>query len=830
MRLPKLALLISSLLLGPDVFSQCTLSDTTLSIYVTSVTISSMPSLLSGVGIEIDTDFDIDADVTWDNCQVLAETGISIVVKAGFELSILNGSLVTTKAFWHGIDVEPGGKLTLNGSVICGADDAIESLNAGSSTPAEYDIQNSFLLRNINGLVVSNFNAAAHPGILRGTTISGPDNLIGTNSQRGILVTDVGTGATGLTIGGGSTNNLIEDFPIGIDIDESTVSIRQTDFDNIQPSVSPLNGTAIRAITLVPNELNVGGGTAFACTFRNCKYGIDVSGYETVNINDNTFTSTAVGLQVVPVNVRFTSNTLNVGDNIVDRYTNVAIDLDQNNLSMMRVRDNEITGNLGSTRGINVDEHTGELDIKFNIVSDVYRGIITQSVSLGAFTGVIDDNEIGFEYSGSGPPAIGILVAESDYVLILGNDITGNCASGTCTDIRGIQQWESTDVAIFENSVYDCGGGAFVRGNSAGSQIFCNLFENVHSAIVFDDINPGEYGEFVSSTLYKMIGIPSGSSVPTDNQFVAYTNNIFQTGSGILSNTTIQTDLYYRNTPSQYDYTSIVTIILASEPDLVLSPIGAPCAPSLRMGADSSLVEHADVVDSLLLLADPSLIPVYIYEHLQRVVRNNDLGNDINTTRLIDLTNLVLIQDLIESTTLDSIEIDGLLSTISAIIPVNETESFYKNVLAIRANAMKRVMNGSMVADVLTPSEYGYLDSIVYELPFERTLGSSILAQSVLGITYIPDGWVIAEEPKQAQSIGRSLAVFPNPGEDFVSVSNIPQDASELMVVSILGEVVMRTPIQTNTTTLNLKGLASGLYIVVTDSPSETSSVKLIRR
>ena len=425
-------------LLPAIIFGQCTLPTGTYDPYITASS-GAMAPILSGENIQINSDFDIDDNTEWQNCNVALTDGITITVKSTYTLEINSGTLLSPKTdFWVGIVIEPNATLIVESSTICGAETAVNSVNLGSATAANFIITNSSLLSNETGLAVTNYTVGAHPGIFEGNTITGPLTLTGSNSEYGIEISSVGNATAGMDIGGGATNNTIQDLPIGIEITNSTVNVRQTNFVDIQPLDPALNGTAIRATTQAAAELNIGGGAAFACSFEDCQFGIDVSGYTTVNINDNSFTSTAVGLQSNAVDARSTLNTLNISDNTIDRYTDIAIDIDQSNLSMMRVRANNITGNLGNTRGINVDEHTGELDLNFNVISDVFRGIITQSVNLSGASGVIGDNIIHFDHAGTGPFAAGILIVESDDVLIPNNDVFGNCITGACTNIRGI--------------------------------------------------------------------------------------------------------------------------------------------------------------------------------------------------------------------------------------------------------------------------------------------------------------------------------------------------------------------------------------------------------
>ena len=230
------------------------------------------------------------------------------------------------------------------------------------------------------------------------------------------------------------------------------------------------------------------------------------------------------------------------------------------------------------------------------------------------------------------------------------------------------------------------------------------------------------------------------------------------------------------------------------------------------------------------MLNNPGQIPDYIYEYLQGLVRGVEPIIDSSAVQLIGSTNLKQIQVLIESFSLDTGQIVDEQTDLAVLNPVNQIEIFYKQVLKIRLNAALSLGSNTELADALTVDESGFLDSLVFEVPYESSLGSSILAQSVLGITYVPDDWVMSVAPKTANIPSEPLRVYPNPVSSMGIVTNITEDATVVRVVNTLGKVVLLVPVRGNSIVLDLTMLPSGLYIVDTDSQKQRSSVTLLRR
>ena len=69
------------------------------------------------------------------------------------------------------------------------------------------------------------------------------------------------------------------------------------------------------------------------------------------------------------------------------------------------------------------------------------------------------------------------------------------------------------------------------------------------------------------------------------------------------------------------------------------------------------------------------------------------------------------------------------------------------------------------------------------------------------------------------------LAVYPNPSKDNIVVRC--DNASEIEIVSTLGNIVKTVSAEGETTNINISDLASGLYIVRAKTPTETFTTRI---
>jgi hypothetical protein len=765
--------------------------------------------------------FTIDDNTTWRDCDIEAASGLTIVVTAGNELIIESNTLIAPDNTWEGIVVQPDAKVTVRtNSIICGADVAIFANSDFFSTPADFEVTNSELRRNRIGIQVLNYDAADHPGIFQGSKIFGPTTIEGLPCEVGIYAGLIGnTSYDGLIVDGGSTRNLFQNLATGIYSNNSTITVRNCDFDTITYLNPTYSGVGVEALCQPSTSAiaNIGAGASFANTFDDCRVGVRAINFDVANINDNSFFGS--GTPLVMQKAVFVSGTKDItfiNNNTISDFTDLGIETDLTS-GTLKIRFNVITGEFGNTQGIKADDHINELDIRGNEISQVNRGITFQNIVLGGTAGTINDNVIDFEYATGLNTAVGILSVNSDEFLVSGNTITGNC-TGACTsgsafnkEIRGILQSSSETTLVRENVIIQCGAGLYVLDNSTASNARCNEFNDCFSAFVMDDVMGGQYGENILGTFY-MNGQDGSTTIPSDNLWIGGSHQMSATGFTSLF---AVTNWLYRNS-APYDITSIIAPSLCPLP--VVSNTGVPCDPTPRLGEIDGDYDTNEIVylDSILQLGNGTQIPLDVYELLWSCASGASCPPDSLIESLLSLTSIEQIQQL--DSLLDLDQFDSVNSILANINPVNSVEQWYQTVYQINTAALINMhADGSAVTDsmqfYLTSEDLQLLDSIVFKVPYEEALGASIKAQSILGITLFHDNWD-DEEVKFGQLPNKSVKVYPNPvvrGNN-ITIADLPTNAAHLQILDQFGRIYYDEQLESPNVRTNIK--VSGLYLI----------------
>jgi hypothetical protein len=228
---------------------------------------------------------------TFDGAEVGFKAFSSkIVVNPSCTLRIINGSILTNlDPFnrWLGIEVLPGGRLEVDGSEICGAQDAIQCNNSFSTGAAEFDVRNSFLRYNETGITLNDYTAGPYPGLVHNTHFQGGTmpSMTPPFSLNGVIASNIDPLAgPGLQIGeltSTTTPNLFTDLEYGIQVFNTTLEVYSCEFESIQDLSGIGTGYAVFAAERTPGSFNlfVGSGSAFVGnTMKDCLHGVYVTG------------------------------------------------------------------------------------------------------------------------------------------------------------------------------------------------------------------------------------------------------------------------------------------------------------------------------------------------------------------------------------------------------------------------------------------------------------------------------------------------------------------------------------------------------------------------
>jgi len=754
--------------------------------------------------VEIDGAFTVDVGTfTFNGAEVTVVSGGDIFVNPGCTLRVINGTVITNvQNLWNGITVSPGGYLDIIDSDVCGSINAVYASNGYSSTPAEFNIENSGLRKNVTGVRVLNYNGGSYPGYIVGTHFEGgtlPAGSTFTHSYDGVVTT------------------------------------------------------------------NVGSGSAFVGnTMKDCLHGVYVTGYETAVINNNTMTAPSDSFRTGII-VERTRLEISVVNNEIRQFGKLGILLDDNpGLGGgpgvdAAVSDNVIRGENLKTKAIFVDELvgsiTGGITMKGNVIDRVWRGIGVQS-SAGTIN--IRDNQVDFRYPGTSitpEPAAGIYILSSEEALLLRNTISGNCpvpaGGGPCnaysvanSRVRGIQLNQTLNTEIYNNNIQYSGAGVYVQGSNFEGNMVCNDFYDNFTAVLWDNLPTDGFGVTGGGTYSNRVqGL--GTVAPYED----WSENTFTSSVPLpLPNRSISinsadaasVDWFYQGAPT-YDF---------------------PGGTILNFGGTSLMPTVGDptTVCSTLLLADSSGGSETIgyteltvsEEELNQMVRARTSAGDLENIyaqlsawhqiglssavldSLLDLTSIREFEQ-VQSFWLegDLVSIEAKLATINPAVPL---ETFLKQVWQIQLAAVQTGSSSSGTSAFPTNSLFSPIDREVLQAITLDTVSSHAQAmykaQSLLEWSLLGDRWLLNEEVSRiAYLTGKSSPVklYPNPAQYSATIES-GQPIATIKLYDLKGLLVRETDAGgVMAFVLDLKTIAIGEYLVaVVQEDGGIATTKLV--
>jgi|GEM_PF-946859 len=800
-----------------------------------------------------------------------------IVVNPSCTLRIINGSILTNlDPFnrWLGIEVLPGGRLEVDGSEICGAQDAIQCNNSFSTGAAEFDVRNSFLRFNETGIVLNDFAAGPYPGIVYNTHFQGGamPSMTPPYSLRGVSASDIDplTGP-GLQIGeltSTTTPNLFTDLEYGIQVFNTTLEVFNSEFESIQDLSGLGTGYAVFAPDRSPGSYYLGvgffvgsGSAVLGNTMKDCLHGVYVTGYETVVINNNTMTAPSDSFRTGII-VERTRLEISVLNNEIRQFGKLGILLDDNpglgggpSLNGA-VSNNLIRGENLKTKAIFVDQYFGGLTMKQDTIDRVWRGIGIQS-SDGVFN--IRDNQVDFRYPGSvvtSEPAAGIYVLSSDEALLLRNTISGNCpvpaGGGPCnaysvanSRVRGIQLNQTFNTRVYNNNIQYAGAGVYVQGPNFEGNMVCNDFFDNYTAVLWDNLPTDGFGVTGGGTYSNRVqGLGTvapyedwsentfTSSVPSPPPFRSWSINGADAGS---------VDWFYQSAPN-YDFPggTIGSIV----PSTSLSPsIGSSTniCSLLRLAGDADTIltqqnssesENQEALDATIRSQLSDLNEEDFYHQLVAWY-HMELSSPVMDS-LLSLTSIREI-DQAQSMWLAG-DLDALDGLMAGVNPVNSHESLIKHVWEIKAGTARTAMSSSISLStpphsLFSSEDLAQLSAIALDTLSGHTQ-ARYMAQSMLNWSLLDDRWVFEEAQERIASlpsINQRVKVYPNPTKGLLTVQS-DDGIIAIRVYSMIGDLVHQVIGFANlSVTIDLGHLPKGGYTLqILHSDSKSSTVKVL--
>lgn len=846
-----LATVIALLLSLNIVYSQCALPggfDPTGFEYIVSASYSlggdgPMPGTLTSKQLSVETDFDIDQDATWDDCTVQVLDGGSINVESGNTLEITGGSLVTTGQSgdgWTGIIVENGGTLIVDdASIVCRAETAVHIKITSSG---DVTIADASLIDNYRGIEVDAYTAGLHPAEIYGTTIKGENSLPSgfpqTYSSIGIRVDGVSDGGSpttlGLIIGDPSElANTFENLDLGVDFANSTVLVQNSDFVDIDEVNAALNlGIAIRgAINGSTNDdLFVGTSASRACTFVDCRNGVQADNFDEVKVSHSSF-SLDDGNFIRGVLIENTENEVVVSNNTINDFKLYGIRTIDNATADLNIHTNTLSSAVASAgcdvTAIEVHESGGTGAVIFavqdNIIDEVQIGIELANTE----TIVAEDNVITISQQSCTTTVVyGIVAQGCDDAVLEANIIDSDCGSSPCTDADfvGIGSQNSPGILFDGNEVDLVGYGIYVVNDNMDGNAVCNVFTDCGYGFGFNSVAGGsEFGPV------EYVGDPGE---PSDNKwFTASTAGRTHCFSGSDCN---DFEWYYRDgasTPAggtQHDASlnNLPTGGATTLNPTTVTSTNDDCGETMRLpdwGSDNH--SHtgistfmAELLDSVSNAASPSEMGNSVYSYLELAHLREQ--NEQIIADLLDYTNireLDSVENLINVSNLEDAQ-----EVFSRIEPINDREALkllaLKAILQARDTKTNWTLESSEplpvgLSSFLTESNYNILDSISMLEPGKRG-DAVIMARSILNRLDLKGPPPLSKLDQLGEST--SMRLYPNPVSKLVNIVSDGELMKTVKLVDVSGHVLqeLNFDVSRRIATLDVSQLQNGTYVV----------------
>jgi hypothetical protein len=468
----------------------------------------------------------LNGNCSFNGANIKISENVSITVNPGAVLKITNGSkLYSCNKMWEGIIVLPGGNLQINGSgtfaprpVIEDAKNAIYSNNGGV-----FNIQHCDLNRNLIGVYIAPFTGphlstigpkvtfSTNPTLISGNNIqSGLDvpslNPNGTNRmQYGVYIPQ---GSGSIKIGENVTlpanRNVFDNMDFGIFAFNVDTKINNNSFKNIRGPLTaacgsisncpPSVGTAIYAQAKGNRSIDVGNTALYNNDFFNCRIGVHIIDYQTVNTIFNSFDATNFNGGISNQNAIRAIEVINDMGFVPDVVININSNRIRNFANCIRYTYSDLLQSQNST--VNINSNTILRTIDMQVSGIIAQSFLSSPGGLGNNEWNINNNSMT-KIDSQLLPNYSLGVSYGIELLNL-RKVTTSVLSNYIDLTRGVKRTgiriiNCRAVATRENIINGTGfslqnidqRGIYVS-NTSGSVYLCNTIRNIGQSMVFE--------------------------------------------------------------------------------------------------------------------------------------------------------------------------------------------------------------------------------------------------------------------------------------------------------------------------------------------------------
>lgn len=803
-----------------------------------------------------------------------------ILVKSGGTLIINDHSqLYSSGGWWVGIEVEPGGTVTVTGTTdgtrttIANANRGIDAYNGTSESLVTVNGGNpNFGPRFCNceiGIFIRSYTGSSEmQSEISNTLFISPlfPDGGGDEGDYGIYVKDVrptyGTPDLPFLIGdasryadAGAHFNEFRDVNVGIRVKNSNVKIQDNYIHELAGDSEPdaeggEPGTMIfrTGIFVTGTEgtapfLEIGEVDDYPLTddennlIENADKGIIVNGYVNTRIWQNNIISDYID----------DDDTYKMSYGIIVAQNCPLVDLMNNTISNfikdgIHVEDNPDATSIyiGQTSAIEYGEFapslhptgyfvtesgafTGMLTIEINEAVEVQNGIVVENMEAPG----LSNNAIHYEAHDNGGMndiAHGIKLSNCPYAIIADNWCEGNFGDldpGDELYVQGIHAEECAGFLIDANWSASAGYGIYVTFTSTDGNFTCNgINDDCPFGIYLLDIG----GTPIASPLADEIG---GSSYPSGNHwFPDDAANRVTTDQDIDVTDCRATQWYYYDDPEQYNISPGLVVELSGSyaPDFNYTT-GDQCLAVLEgRFTNTAELEHdfanwAYAINENLVEPSPESWSIQ-YQFWSRVLENQIVINELSAPLqelyyTVGSSNIPSFISLAELMSHRNYE--AAVELVNSISPSNDIEYYWRQVSLIYLNNI----NEEGIFE-LSPEDAGAVRDIAV---LNGRNGPGIYEARAMLDTVIEHLRIIPEVKAIGQS-EKSIHISPNPAQTFINLTSNDPDYLKKQVISldffnVTGAIIKHVNYEQNLK-LDIGDVPNGIYLIKINTEDNT--------
>jgi hypothetical protein len=478
----------------------------------TSVTTSSLGSSLANSTVEITGTFTIDADFTFDHCNITMGAGAEIIVGPSVTFNINASNISSCSDMWQGITINnavPSQVIITNSTI----EDALYGFFANNGT-AQINISDSYFDHNYksgyfgSGLysasTITNTNFDCSGGLVLKSPHTGEKTLMQIELNNAYTIIGDGT----------LSPNRFSGAEYGIYATDSYLECYNNIFHDFVFNPVLSDNAAIYAKACVMIKIGDATNTALKNTFQNCDYANAIFVSSNIEIYNNDYIDCEIGVFTffnLGSNISINDNNMNnvyQGISSVWNGNNSVIDIKNNNI---RVIDDIATSNVGISLGENNFLGYSQYTVKQNTIhSHGEWGIYINTLK----NSILEENHIYLDHPNPTGEVWGIMSNYSNSTTFSCNQVDDNTTSHGYK--RAFTFFDSDQITVGCNYSYNNEAGLQFIGNCASSEIKGNEIHDAEDAFVMGDMVSS-----VPTSLDNFMQLPSGDL--TGNKW--YNNN-----------------------------------------------------------------------------------------------------------------------------------------------------------------------------------------------------------------------------------------------------------------------------------------------------------------